>query len=482
MVVRILAPVLEILFNRNLNETFVPAVWKKALITPLFKKGSKLQKENYRPISLTCHLSKIMERVLKNHIFTYLQTYNKFEQEQHGFCQGLSTVTNLVEFYDFVFQQIDTGIPVDVIYYDLSKAFDKVSHQKLKVKLVSEGITGPIGNWVIEWLNDRRQSVVLDDQHSEWSLVTSGVPQGSVLAPLLFSLFIKGFAKHDECKIGKFADDTKTGSPANDVMDHYRIQAGIDEAANWCAQWQIPINLDKVAVMHFGNSNAWIQYHIMGRLLKEDVETRDLGIIIDNNLNFTKHSEQIVKDCNSLLYLINRTITSRNQRVYLQLYLTLLRPKLEYGVPFWEPLFKKDVLALESIQRKVTKKVHGLSSLKYEDRLKLLKLPTLVWRRKRIGLMYMFKVIRQQNIALQNSFFELRRDSRPNAMLTRGNDYKLVLSRVHYNAVCNSFRHRLIKLWNSLPSDIVNANSLFQFKVRLDNYEETKPELVYLLE
>jgi len=373
-------------------------------------------------------------------------------------------------------------MPVDVIYYDLSKAFDKVSHPKLKCRLCSEGIVGPIGEWVLEWLNGRQQSVVLDDQLSKWAPVTSGVPQGSVLAPLLFTLFIKGFANCDIGKIGKFADDTKTGSQADTAVDHNRIQCGINGAAEWCAKWQIPINLDKVAVVHFGNTNPWRQYHILEEPLKEFISIKDLGIIIDDKFTFTAHIEQLVKDCNSLMYLLNRTITSRSRKVYLQLYLTLIRPKLEYGIPFWEPLYKKDTNVVENIQRKCTKNIQGLSSKPYSERLKVLKLPTLAWRRKRSGLIFMFKIIRQTDTALVNSFFELSKDTRFEAMTTRGNIYKVTISGVHYNAVRNSFRFRLVKMWNSLPDDVVTANTLYQFTCRLDRYALTKPELIYELE
>jgi len=140
----LLAPILEILFSRNIKETFVPDMWKRAFVTPIYKNGAKIVVNNYRPISLTCHLCKLMERVITNHIMKYLLEYNKLETFQHGFCRGLSTVTNLLVFYDEVMLSIDRGIPVDVVFYDLTKAFDKVSHCKLQIKLKHEGIVGPI--------------------------------------------------------------------------------------------------------------------------------------------------------------------------------------------------------------------------------------------------------------------------------------------------------------------------------------------------
>ena len=479
---KILTPVLTILFNRCLDESFVPQIWKQAFVTPLFKKGSKTKLENYRPISLTCHLCKIFERLLCQHIGQYLHTYDKFETVQHGFRKGFSTVSNLIDFYDCVFLELDDGIPMDVIYYDLSKAFDKVSHSKLNIKLISEGIVGPIGKWITEWLSDRVQAVVLEGKHSDWRRVSSGVPQGSVLAPLLFTVYIKSFADSLCEKIGKFADDTKTGSKIHSVADRFKMQEGINLAVNWSLDWQIPLNFDKVTLMHFGNSNPWFEYTIDGRPLVPSTHTKDLGVVIDDDLSFARHTEEIVKECNSLMYQLNRTITSRNSKVYLSLFLSLIRPRLEYGLPFWEPLFKKDKIALENIQRKITKKITGLSKLSYGERLRFLSLPSLAWRRQRMGLVYMFKIIRQIDTRLENRFFQLRNIALNNAMETRGSGHRLLVGNAHYNAVRQSFRFRLINLWNSLPDNIVGASSVHLFRLRLDEYVEAQPTLKYFFE
>ena len=165
------------LFNKSLSQRLIPDDWKAANVVPIFKKGKKTQISNYRPISLTSLVCKILERIIKNEIMTHLELNDLLDGSQHGFRSKKSTVTNLLEFSHQLTELLDQDQAIDVLYLDFQKAFDKIPHKRLILKLKECFIDGPVVEWIEEWLTDRKQRVVQRGESSEWSQVSSGVPQ-----------------------------------------------------------------------------------------------------------------------------------------------------------------------------------------------------------------------------------------------------------------------------------------------------------------
>jgi len=229
----IIAKPLQLIFNKSIDQNQVPNDWKTANITPIFKKGDKSNVENYRPVSLTSILGKSLEKIIKKHIADFLNDTNQIKTTQHGFTQGRSCLSNLLICHDSIINRLDEGKAVDVIYLDLQKAFDKVQHKLLMYKIRNMGIVGKLADWIETWLVNRKQRVTINGAKSEWKTVYSGVPQGSVLGPLLFSIFINDIDDKLKNCILKFADDSKLWGIANEKTGRETLQEDLDTLSDW---------------------------------------------------------------------------------------------------------------------------------------------------------------------------------------------------------------------------------------------------------
>ena len=224
-------------------------------MTPLLKKGCKLERSNYRPVSLISKICKILESIIRDKVMKYMQLKRLIVPSQHGFVPNKACVTNLLETLDVITDALKNGHSVDLVLLDLAKAFDKVSHAKLIQKLKAYGIDGISVKWIESFLTGRKQRVLKGDNISEWEDVTSSVPQGSVLGPLLFTIFINDLPDKikNECRL--YADDSKLTGVIENEEDAFEIQKDIDSMQNWAKTWQISFNYDKCKVMHFGKKN-----------------------------------------------------------------------------------------------------------------------------------------------------------------------------------------------------------------------------------
>ena len=253
---------ITLIFNKSIEEGLVPEDWRTAHITPIFKKGSRSKPGNYRPISLTSVIGKVLESIFRDHITDHLDQHNLIADTQHGFRKGKSCTTNLLDHLEALTKQVDEGIPVDVVYLDLAKAFDTVPHRRLLAKIRAHGIDGRVARWIEAWLEDRKQRVITQGATSNWEQVTSSVVQGSVLGPLCFLIYMNDMEEDisPSSKVSKFADDTKLSHPVPTQDDIKTMQKDIDQLQTWADKWQMRYNVGKCGVMHTGYHNPTHTY------------------------------------------------------------------------------------------------------------------------------------------------------------------------------------------------------------------------------
>ncbi|CAM4373323.1 unnamed protein product [Lepidochelys olivacea] len=329
------------IFNESVNSGVVLYDWRIANTVPIFKKGEISDPGNYRPVSLTSVLCTVLEKILKEKVVKDIEVNGKWDKIQHGFTKGRSCQTNLISFFEKVIDFLDKGNAVDLIYLDFSKAFDTVPHGEL-VKLEKMGINMNTERWIRNWLKGRLQRVLLKGELSGWREVTSGVPQGSVLGPVLFNLFIPDLGTKSGCALIKSADDTKLGGTANLEKDREIIQENLDDLINWSNSNRMKFNSEKCKVMHLGINNKNFCYKLGMHQLEVTEEEKDLGVLVDHRMTMSRQCDMAVKKANVVLGSIRRGISSRDKEVLVPFYKALVRPHLEYCVQFWSPMFKKD--------------------------------------------------------------------------------------------------------------------------------------------
>uniref|UniRef100_M3XHM8 Reverse transcriptase domain-containing protein n=1 Tax=Latimeria chalumnae TaxID=7897 RepID=M3XHM8_LATCH len=453
---------LAVIFQKSLETGVVPKDWRRANVTPIYKKGCKSDPGNYRPISLTSVVGKIMETIVKNSILVHLEIQGVIKNSQFGFTKGRSCQTNLLVFYEAVTKEMDKSNAVDVIFLDFSKAFDTVPHKRLLLKLKQTGIGGNLFCWIQNWLMDRSQRVMVQGIASDWKDVKSGVPQGSVLGPLLFNIFINDLEEGVKSTLVKFADDTEMMKVLDSDSACDELQKDLDTLQNWAVKWQMKFNVGKCKVLHLGVNNPKRLYHLNNQKLESTDNEKDLGIIIDDKLKFSHHSNMAVSKANKMLGIIKRTITSRKMEVILLLYRALVHPHLEHCVQFWSPRLRCDIESIERVQRRATRLIEGMEGLNYSERLQKLHMFTLEKRRMRGDMITVFKILHDPDTMVHDELFHLVNESR-----TRGHNLRVRGGKFKTNVRKYYFSERVVNLWNMLPCVAVEAKSINVFKNEL---------------
>ena len=408
-------------FNLSQEEGMVPSEWKEANIPPLFKKGSQNKPENYRPVSLTSVVCKLPEILIRNHIVEFLVKHKLINTSQHGFLKAWSCLTNILCFLEEITEWVDEGSPVDVVYLDFQTAFDKVPHQRLLLKLKAHGLGNDVINWIEKLLTHRRQRVIVDGEISNWKSVLNGVPQGSVLGPILFLIYINDLEDDISSKVLKFADDKKIFRKVTNDTDKRSLQDDLDKLVKWSGKWQMLFNFGKCKCIHIGHGNMDEQYKMGNAVLGRTTQGKDLGVTFSGDMKVSLQCGIAASKGNQILGLIRRTITNKEKQLIVPLYKAIVRPHLEYCIQARRPYRKKDIDKLERIQRRATKMIPELKDLSYESRLLECGLTTLETRRLRGDQIEAFNIVNGYEDIDRNMFFKLTEGSR-----TRGRKAALV--------------------------------------------------------
>ena len=478
---------LTIIFNISLSTGEVPRIWKEGIVTALFKKGNKALPSNYRPITLTSVVCKLLEKLITQKIHQHLIANNLENKYQHGFTPKKSTVTNLIEALNIWTEALSHGLPVDIIYLDFQKAFDTVPHERLLNQLQRYGISGNVHSWIKSYLNQRTQKVRVNGQFSSSSKVLSGVPQGSVLGPVLFLIFISDMTPLIQNFVSIYADDTKLFSYLLDNQTASTVQEDLNMLAEWSQKMQMSFNPDKCHRMHMGLSNKQykyflpkiystveksnsISYTFYFHQLQEVQQEKDLGVVVDNKLKFKTHISQKISKANSMLYLIKNCFKYLDEKMFLLLYKSLVRPHLEYASTAWSPITKEDIIRIEGVQRRATKLIPGLSTLSYSERMIKLELPSLYYRRLRQDIIFIYNYVNQNIRINTNTHCSICHNNQdmltPITAGTRGHPFRYRIQR-HHTTRRQFITSRVLKHWNSLDTNTATACSINIFKRRL---------------
>lgn len=384
---------------------------------------------------------------------------------QYGFRKGRSCSSNLLAFYSKVIDTVQEREGwVDGVYLDLKKAFDKVPHRRLLWKIKTYGkVSGQLFDWMTDYLKGREMRTVIRNENSSWLEVTSGVPQGSVLGPVMFGLYVNDLADGIGSYINLFADDTKMMRKVKSIDDCRKLQEDLDKVGEWGRKWQMEFNPSKCKILEFGKSKRRVHwdYTMMGAKLEKSSEEVDLGVTVTESLTPERHINKATAKAANLLRRIKMSFIYLDKEMMRKIIVTMIRPVLEYAAVVWSPHNKKNIRKLERVQRAATKMAPELKDLNYEERLKEMALITLESRRERGDLINVYKMVQGMDKCGRDL---LKRDTRA----TRGHGKKLKKERCIRDKKKYSFPHRTVDLWNGLDEDIVNAESVHCFKARLD--------------
>ena len=456
------------LFSQSLTQYYIPLEWRTHLIKPLFKSGDRHFIRNYRPISLLCVVSKVLEKIVYNHLIEFVR--KSVTPYQFGFLQGRSTLQQLLVFFNTVVNSADNSSQTDVVYLDFKKAFDSVAHNELLCKLWHFGITDSLWMWIHAYLSNRLQYVSVGQSVSDVLPVISGVPQGSILGPLLFLIFINDLPTFiSSSKVLLFADDAKCLMPISSMSDCSSLQRDLNRLAEWSSIWNLHFNEEKCSVIRFNrkrsSTSTICKYSINNKPVSSNDSHMDLGIIMSANLQWRPHYELVISRSYKKLGLLRRIFsTVKCISAKRSLYLSFIRSQLLYCSSLWRPQHLMDITHLESVQRRATRFIVDDKSMDYRDRLTKLNLLPLMMEYEIADILFFVN-----SIKTPHGHFDITNYVNFSVSNTRSSTYlKLRHSTSKRNYQSHFYFNRFPRLWNSLPSfDIHLSISTIKSKLRL---------------
>lgn len=460
---------LTIIFKASLEQKRVPNDWLVAKVVPIFKSGDRQKIENYRPISLSCVCCKLLEHVISKSIYTYLEDKKLLYPNQHGFRRNLSTVTQLVETIDFA-RALNNKGQIDCICLDMSKAFDRVPHSELIDKLGHLGINHNITQWIRAYLTGRTQYVEINGSKSELLDVTSGVPQGSVLGPVLFLVYVNDIAQciKKDIRVRLFADDCLLYKEIKNQDDSKILNDALQVVEEWCEISKMKINRDKTVVFRVTNKTKHVVdfNYTLGTFTLAAVDSlKYLGVTISKNLSWKEHVKNICSTAEMKLWFLRRKLKLASKDAKLTAYLYLVRPTLEYASIVWDPYETGLINMIERVQRRAARFILSRYSQtdSVTEMLQLLKLPPLAERRHVARLKFLF-LLWKRHFNINATHYLVPQRGRA----SRGtHEHNFRISQLHINAYANSFFPRTINQWNRLSTTIIQSDTVTQFENKL---------------
>lgn len=461
---------LWLIFNKSLSSGVFPSAWKRAYVKPIHKNGVKSLINNYRPISILSSIPKLFESIITDLLSKLLS--NTIISQQHGFCSGRSTSTNLIVYEDYLLNALENGFQVDSIYTDFSKAFDKVNHALLTRKLGSFGIGGMVLEWLKSYLSGRSQVVKVGSYLSDEIMVRSGVPQGSHLGPLLFILFINDIVScFSHANILLYADDLKIFLAVSSLDDVALIQSDLNRFNDWCIKNIMILNTEKCKVISFNKTNNRInsKYTLNDFELETVSSITDLGVIFNSNLDFRDHYSHIVnKAIKQLGFIKRQTRDFRDVNAIKTLYVSLVRSILEYCSCIWYPYNSVHISKIEGVQNKFLRYIGykmriPVDELNYARLRSTLNIETLLFRRNLLDMRMLYNII-NYNVKCPE-LLRLINFNVPSRCLRARNMFRPNVARTSYGA--NNPIIRICSFANTLDENLdmfnISSNQLKHF-------------------
>ena len=474
-----LAYPLYLIWRSSLDTGDIPQIAKTSVITPVFKNGDKQKPKNYRPVALTSHLIKVFEKVIRKQLTNYIEENNMFNPNQHGFRAGHSCLSQLVQHYDKITRYMEEGNNVDIIYLDFSKAFDKLDFSITLQKIKNLGITGRILDWIRSFLTGRKQVVHVDGAKSSYEDVLSGVPQGSVLGPLLFLVMLGDIDSGIvSSSVSSFADDTRVVARVRGLQDTLDLQNDLQTIYQWSSTNNAQFNAEKFECLRYGyneeikTTTSYLSN--TGSQIKNSDVVKDLGVTMSCSANFSDHINNITLSANLMCGWIVRTFRTRSQTLMLTLWKSLVLPILDYCCQLWTPSRPGEIQKLEAVQESMVKKITGMADLNYWEQLSALNLYSLQRRRERYVAIYIWKILENLTPNFGINVVSNARKGRycqvPHVKTTApGRVQNLRFSSLTINGP---------RVFNSLPVNLRNMTqcTVECFKKSLDNHLQTIPD------
>ena len=471
-----LADTLSDIFNQSLSTGQVPRDWRDASVAPAFKKGDRYNPVNYRPISLTCISCKVFEHIIVSNIMRYISKHDILTDIQHGFRENRSCETQLVQFVHDLAENLDRSksrkvSQTDILIMDFAKAFDKVPHKRLIHKLNHYGIRGTTLKWIEAWLSNRSQRVVLEGTESDPASVVSGVPQGSVLGPVLFLLFINDLPKGLSSSVRLFADDCVLYRNISSQSDCEILQNDLNQLQKWEQTWLMSFNVSKCEVMRMSRQRNPIShdYLLHGQVLEAVDNSKYLGVTLSNKLDWTKHVDSVAGKATKTLGLLRRNLSFAPSKTRAMAYKTIVRPQVEYASPIWNPHNKSSIQRLEKVQRTAARWIcrKWRKNSQVGEMLDDLELDTLEHRRHMTSLVFFYKIHNKLVCIDHNNY--LSPVVNRSHYTRQGHNFQYQRFSPQTDCYKHSFFPRLVPIWNSLPESTVKLDSVDSFKLAISS-------------